>query len=321
MLLGRTLLLGLPDNIDFNRLSHKSFGCSLFLILPTTATQRELVLADADEGGSTPEEENACRRTPGDPEHEDGHDNAHDERLVALLVLLVLHLLEHHRKERRTSEDDHENQVGDEGNDAFFQRTRRSLRQIGDDAVESERCIGIRVILDIAKHLEERDEDGHLEEHGKATHQRIELRFCIELLHFLIHANLVVAILLLDFLDLRLDLLHLEVGLGLLMHEWCDQNTEDDGNDDDGHAPVMDESIEEVDDLEDRLKNYFPHFAVSPSKSPLASICSFVAFSGTGSYPYGPPGRQRKILFAVSIVPFKKPNRLTASNPYSEQVG
>lgn len=46
-----------------------------------------------------------------------------------------------------------------------------------------------------------------------------------------------------------------------------------------------------------------------------------VPFSGTGSYPYGPPGLHLEILLAVRRNPLKKPNLLNASNPYSEQVG
>lgn len=44
-------------------------------------------------------------------------------------------------------------------------------------------------------------------------------------------------------------------------------------------------------------------------------------FSGTGSYPYGPPGRHLIILFTVSLNPSTKPNRLNACSPYSEHVG
>lgn len=259
MLLRRTLLFSLPDDVHLDRLRFEGLGGLGFLVLPAAPVQRELVLSDANKRRRTPEQENACGGAPRNPEHEHRHDDSYDERLVALLVLLVLHLLEHHGQERRACEDDHQHQVGKECEETFTERARGRLGQVGDDSVERERRVGGRVSLDVAKHLEQGNEDGHLQQHGEASHQRVELGLGVQLLHLLVHANLVVAILLLDLLDLGLDLLHLKVGLRLLVHQRRHEDAEDDRDDDDGQAPVMAEAIEEVDYLENGLKNDLPH--------------------------------------------------------------
>lgn len=322
MLLGGTLLLRLPDDVNLYRLRLQRLCSFRFLVLFAAPAQGELVLSDADEGGSTPEKQHSSGRAPRDPQHEQRHDYSHDQGLVALLVLLVLHLLDHHRKEGGPCEDDHQDQVGKECQEAFPEGPRRGLGEVGNYPVEGEGSVGRGVVLYVAEHLEEGDEDRHLQKHGKASHEGVELRLGVKLLHLLVHADLVVAVLLLDLLDLRLYLLHLEVGLRLLVHQRCHQYSEYDGDDDDGHAPVAAEAVKVVDDFKDSLKNYFPHTLVSPSMTkPEGTGSPLVPFSGTGSYPYGPPGLHLEILLVVRRNPLKKPNLLNASNPYSEQVG
>ena len=86
------------------------------------------------------------------------------------------------------------------------------------------------------------------------------MSFRIELLGLLTDPDLIPCILLLQLRDLGLGLLHLEVRLRLLMHQRRDDDTEDDRDDDDSETPITNHPIEEVDDLEDPVFKYIPHY-------------------------------------------------------------
>ena len=117
------------------------------------------------------------------------------------------------------------------------------------------------------KHLEQGHEDGHLQKHGQAAGQRVELRLGVELLHLL----------LLPHADRRHTCVWISCMRGctfciwkrrlrLLVHQRRDEDAEDDRDDDDGQAPVAAEVVEELDDRGiSRSLNDVPHVACIPS--------------------------------------------------------
>ena len=88
---------------------------------------------------------------------------------------------------------------------------------------------------------------------------RIDAVLIIQLLHFLLHARGIVGEFRLNLLHQRLNLLHLIRRLRLLVHEGRNYQSEDDGHDDDGQAPVLAEAEEELDNVKYPVLEYFPH--------------------------------------------------------------
>jgi hypothetical protein len=109
------------------------------------------------------------------------------------------------------------------------------------------------------KHLEQSDEDGHLQEDGQAAGQRVELGFGVKLLHFLLHTGLVVSVLLLNLLHQRLHFLHLIGGFDLLAHKRHQNHAEDEGDDENRHAPVPRKAVHRIDAPEDKVFKCVPH--------------------------------------------------------------
>ena len=102
------------------------------------------------------------------------------------------------------------------------------LGEIGDPPEE-----GLVAELDgILKHGEEAEEDGDLQEHGKATAHRVDSELAIELHCLLIHLVRIVGILLLELGHLGLELrhpLHSAGGLGVQgPHQGADNESQDD---------------------------------------------------------------------------------------------
>ena len=117
-------------------------------------------------------------------------------------------------------------------------------------------------VTNLTQRLEHGQEDRHLDEHGHAASQGIELGFSVELLHFLVLTNGVVGELLLNLLHKRLDLLHLEGRLDLLVHDRSNEQTEDNRDNDDRKTPVAKEIGEECDAIEYPVLKHVPHTAL-----------------------------------------------------------
>ena len=231
---------------------------------------------------------------------------------MVLLGPFGLALLENHRQERSAGEEQHQDQVGDEVHEPESDGDGRRLRQVRNDRIEAVRAGTADITVHVPEYLEQQHEDRHLQQHRQAAGQRVEVAFRIDLLHLLLQAHRVVGVLLLDFLHQRLDLLHVVRRLDLPMHQRHEQQTEDDRDDKDCHTPVAAKVVEEIDDVERYIQQCFPH---------RACVLSSSGHYGTGSYPYGPPGRQRAMRFAVSQKPFRNPCFLKAMMAYWEHVG
>ena len=218
-----------------------------------------MLLANTDDGRHAPEQKNACGRTPADPQHEQAHDAGHHQRLVTLRVVLLTHLHQNHGQERSAGEDHHQDKVGNERAEALSERAGRRHNQVGDQVVELVAFVRTHVVGHFAQNLEQSNEDRHLQQHGQAAGQGVELRLSIQLLHFLLHARGIVGEFRLNLLHQRLNLLHLIRRLRLLVHEGRNYQSEDDGHDDDGQAPVLAEAEEELDNVKYPVLEYFPH--------------------------------------------------------------
>ena len=111
----------------------------------------------------------------------------------------------------------------------------------------------------VAQNREECKEDGHLHKHGQATRQRVELVLGIELGHLGIETLGVISILRLQLLKQGGHHLHLGHGLLLLEGQRQKQKTNDDGKDDDGEAPVTQETLKALDAVEEEGDQPIPH--------------------------------------------------------------
>ena len=259
VLFGRTLLLSLALDVNFDGLDFNASSLGLSLN-PLQVTHGELLLQNADNRRRTPEQQNASGRAPGNPEHEDRHNATHDKHLVALCGI-VLDVLQNHRQKRCQSEHEHEYQIREECAETVRNHVCRRFREVGNHAVEAVYLVGVRV-TNLTQRLEHGQEDRHLDEHGHAASQGIELGFSVELLHFLVLTNGVVGELLLNLLHKRLDLLHLEGRLDLLVHDRSNEQTEDNRDNDDRKTPVAKEIGEECDAIEYPVLKHVPHTAL-----------------------------------------------------------
>ena len=257
VLLLRTRLLSLTGNVDLDRL-HLD-GLLLLSIALLHEAHGDLLLAHADDGGNTPEQKNASRGAPADPQHEQAHDASHDHGLVTLRVILLAHLHQNHGQERSAGEHDHEDEVRKERAEAASNRTGRRHNQVGNQIEELIALVGTQVVGHLAKHLEQSNKDRHLEQHRKTTSERVELHLRVYLLHLLGLTRGIIGETIFQGLNLRLHLLHSIIGLRLLMHEGRDNDTKDNRDDDDRQSPVVAEVIEELDDVEDPVFKDIPH--------------------------------------------------------------
>ena len=107
------------------------------------------------------------------------------------------------------------------------------LGEIGDPPEE-----GLVAELDgILEHGEEAEEDGDLQEHGKATAHRVDSELAIELHCLLIHLVRIVGILLLELGHLGLELRHPLHGAGGLGVQGPHQGADNESQDDHGPSP------------------------------------------------------------------------------------
>ncbi|MEI2642204.1 MAG: hypothetical protein V9G10_07685 [Candidatus Nanopelagicales bacterium] len=90
---------------------------------------------------------------------------------------------------------------------------------------------------DTLQHTEQREEDRHLQQDRQAGRQGVGTGFPVQLHHLLRLALSVAGVLLLDFLDLRLDQLHVALSLDLLDEQRDQQNPDDDDETDDRQRP------------------------------------------------------------------------------------
>ena len=122
--------------------------------------------------------------------------------------------------------------------------------------------------LALGHHLsdgEEAKEDRHLDDHGQAAAERIELVVRVELLHLLGLALGVVGVALLYLLHHRLQGLHLGRRGGRLGHQRHDDDADDDRQHDDGDTPVAAESREPLKDRVQEINKPIPHCSSEPS--------------------------------------------------------
>ena len=152
VLLLRTRLLSLAGNVNLDRL-HLD-GLPLLRIALLHEAHRNLLLAHADDGGNAPEQKNASRGAPADPQHEQAHDASHDHGLVALRVILLPHLHQDHGQERSAGEHDHEDEVRKERAEATGNRTGRRHNQVGNQVEELVALIGTQIVRHLTQHLE-----------------------------------------------------------------------------------------------------------------------------------------------------------------------
>ena len=89
-----------------------------------------------------------------------------------------------------------------------------------------------------AQHLEQDDEDRHLDEHGKAASERIEARLLVDLHRLFLNLLLVTCVQGLNLLQLGLHLLHVVARFELLALQREEGEANDEGHDDDRKAPV-----------------------------------------------------------------------------------
>ena len=162
---------------------------------------------------------------------------------------------------KKKEEHEHEYQIREECAETVRNHVCRRFRKVGNHAVEAVYLVGVRV-TNLTQRLEHGQEDRHLDEHGHAASQGIELGFSVELLHFLVLTNGVVGELLLNLLHKRLDLLHLEGRLDLLVHDRSNEQTEDNRDNDDRKTPVAKEIGEECDAIEYPVLKHVPHTAL-----------------------------------------------------------
>ena len=243
------LFLALDGNVD--RLDDDGFHLSVLTIV---ISPHDDLRHNGEDRGDVPEQENACGGDAADVGHEHRHDDHHDGRL-----LLRIALKEHRHDDRRGKDRDH-CEVGDaEQQAANLERLDRRVAQVGQDAIERKRGSRVNARGDVAEHLEQRDEDRHLQEDRQAARERVEVRLAVELLRLLGDFLLITRVELLNLLDAGLDLLHLVIRFVLLEVKREDDDSEYDRNDEDSESPVTYTALNTLDAVEDKILKCFPH--------------------------------------------------------------
>ena len=110
---------------------------------------------------------------------------------------------------------------------------RRALELVGRPAVQGR--VGV-VRVEPAQHVEQAQEDGDLQEHREAAHERVGLLDLVQLHHFFLERLPVTLVLLLQLLDLGLQCLHRPLGLDLL---------DEDGEEDDAQRHHQEDDRED----------------------------------------------------------------------------
>ena len=243
-LLGRALLLLAALDVDDDGL-----GRGLSLVRGLLLAHRfigDQLLNETETGGKRPVQKNTGGGDEAHPKEHEAHDDEHHHGLA--LVVGVLLQLQGHRCDRHGDEEKEEDDVGKGVGDATDTvRVAHGLGKVRQDVVETHIEAGTGVIADLpAQHLEEDDEDGHLNQHGQAACQRVEAGFAVDLHRLLGKTLLITGVKLLDLLEAGLYFLHLEARFELLALQGEQNRADDQGDDDDGEAPVANEQCELV---------------------------------------------------------------------------
>ena len=251
LLVGARLAL-LANDIDVNRLVGHALGLLGLGLLHHLARDEDLLHDTPGRGGDIVQD-NAHRHVPTEPDHHDGHDATHDLGLARLRGVGLG--VEKHRDEREDAEREHEHQVDPGATKAklahgVVRRDRERLK----DAIEVSALGNL-----VAKHGEQGEEHGHLDERRQAASQRVELVLAVELLHLLVHALRIVGVARLNLHELGLQDLHLSGRARGAHGERRQQDTDDGRQHDDGQAPVAHEVRNEREHLGDDVDNPIPH--------------------------------------------------------------
>ena len=128
--------------------------------------------------------------------------------------------------------------------------------EVGNDVVERRRAARER--SNVANNGKEREEDGHLQDDGQASTQRVELVFRVELAHLLLQGLGIVCVAFLQLLHLGLEDLHLCRGPRASRHERHDEKSHDEREDDYRQSPVTAESVDAGKDILNKANNCVP---------------------------------------------------------------
>ena len=94
------------------------------------------------------------------------------------------------------------------------------------------------------------EEEGNLQDHRQAAAHRVDLLVAVELHHGAVEALLVVLVQRLQLLHFRLQLLHGLHGLVALVGQRPEDDLDEDGDQDDGHAVVVDPAVDQAQELQ-----------------------------------------------------------------------
>ncbi len=173
----------------------------------------------------------------GECQEEEGEDNWQDHHDLLLLGVNTLgsHLL---LDEHGEAHDDGSNVQGVSGREVAQPGNVREWQGINET--------GVAHFNGCQQGLVEAEEDRHLDKNRNATAGRIDVVGLVESHDFLVHGFLVVFVLFLDLLHHGSKLLHLFHGRIALCSKRPENNLDNNGQQDDGNAPVADIGIEEV---------------------------------------------------------------------------
>lgn len=289
----RPRLALLAHDVDLYTLVRK-LGLGLGLDLVHDPLGDDLLLCDLPNGRRIVIEKDGTRDGPTKPEHHRGHDNTHDESLLALLLGGVLEIHDH----------------GDEGEDAK-QHVKDDINR--RDAYALIHCLRGRHAKgrhdveevsgrgDLLGDGEECEEDGHLQEDGKAAPKGVELVLCSKLAKLLCLALGIVRVLVLDLHHLWLQRLHSCARGSRLRHERHDQESDDDGEDDDGNTPVAAEVGKPLQYLHQEINKPVPHGFLRLSKLGDRVIAAFVKWVASQDSFKGEPQTSQGAVLANGL--------------------
>src|SRR5580700_8366554 len=175
--------------------------------------------------------------------------------------------------------------------------------------------------LVVHDHVVNADDDRVLKDHRPASGKRIDLVLFVQRHRFGLQALFVVLMALLQFLELRRDLLHRKKGLELHGVERPKEQPDERRQDDEAPAQILDRLVDrqndrrkEIDDrLQPRRRENQMHGWVPLWDGRLGA--------GTKSTPPGFHGWQRASRASASQAPRKAPWSLTATSAYCEHEG
>ena len=150
-------------------------------------------------------------------------------------------------------------------------------------------------IGDIAHGVEHAEQDGPLQQHGQAAAHGVVVFFFHQLSLFLLQALLIVAILLLQLIELGLNLAHFAHALAGFYFKGGQHRADQHGEDDDGDAVIMDQPVDPLQDLAQPYrdkKRIHRSILVLPDDGIHSLGNGIIAPLGKGVAAQQPPGRQ-----------------------------